>query len=154
MTTRPGSTPSSTKICSCASPTSLWSEWVLMAIPLRSTMHALLDRADPPLVGADLADDARAHAGPVDPIVELGNQLVRQLVDAPFVDPRNGRVVRTEIPAAAHHDGHLGPRAQGAQPLGPATDARQRQVDHGATAASPEVAQLVADDLFVVGQPE
>ena len=46
-----------------------WTPWVVIAMPVRTdaprrgAMHALLERADPGLVGADLADDPGPDAG-------------------------------------------------------------------------------------------
>ena len=72
--------------------------WVVIAMPVcsrrarRRPMDALLLRADPRLVGADLADDSRPDARCPGPVLELAHQLGRQVVDAAPVDraPRPG----------------------------------------------------------------
>ena len=120
--------------------------------PRRGAMDPLLGRAEPGLVGADLADDPGPHAGPGDPVLELGDELGRQLAHRPAGDARLRWVVGLAIPAAAHHDVEPGSAGEAAQPLRIAADARQGEVDERGAAAAPEVPQLVGDE--VVGRAE
>ena len=64
-------------------------------------VHPLLERADPGLVGSDLADDAGPDAGIGDAVLELGDDRIGQLVNRTAVDQGLGRIVRAAIPPAA-----------------------------------------------------
>ena len=54
----------------------------------RGAMHPLLQRADPRLVGADLADDPGTDAGSAHAIGELADDHPREVVDGAAVDQR------------------------------------------------------------------
>ena len=95
-------------------------------------VHALLLRAQPRLVGPDLADDPRPDAGVADAVGRLADELVGQVVHRAAVDPRVRRVVGGPIPAAAHHDVQVAPFAERPQPPRVAADPVERQVDEGA----------------------
>ena len=158
MTTRPGSAPSSSKIRSWARPTSDRTAWVVIARPVRRAarrsrpMHPLLGRRDPRLVRPDLADDPGPDPAVPHPALDLGDQLVGEVVCRPAIDEGLRRVVGRAVPAAAHHEVEPARLGQAAQPGRVATDARQGQVHEAPPAGRAEPRELVEDHRLVAGQ--
>jgi hypothetical protein len=63
--------------------------------------RALLERRHPALTGADLADDARAHAGAVEAVADLVDELRGDVVHGPAREVVARGIERLDIPAAA-----------------------------------------------------
>ena len=116
------------------------------------SVDTLLGRRDPRLVGPDLADDPRPHAGLPHSLGRLADQLVGQVVGRAAVDARLGRVVGGAIPAAAHDDVEVTGRRESDQPRRVPPDAGERQVDQPAPARLPEARELGEDHRLVAGQ--
>ena len=159
MTTRAGSTPSSSKIRSWASPTSDSTAWVVMARPVRRAARAAARWT------RSSAGDTHGLSVPISPMmpgrtpvsptpsVDLPDELVGEIVDRTPIDQRLGRVVGGPVPAAAHDD----VEAAGARPASRSQsritpDARQGQVHQPASAGVAEPGELVEDDRLVARQ--
>ena len=97
---------------------------------------------------ADLADQADAHARPVDPFERIPDDLVRDRIRAHLRD--RGRVRALEVVAGAHHDVEAGRFADPLQRQGIAADAAAGRIDHGGAAQRLERQQLRDRELLVV----
>src|SRR3954447_25905540 len=115
-------------------------------------MDPLLGGRDPRLVGPDLADDAGSDARVPHPVLDLPDELVREVVDGATVDAGLRRVVGRPIPTAAHDDVQTRGARDVPEPQGITTDAGQRQIDESASTGSPIAFELLDDDGLVAGQ--
>ncbi len=120
--------------------------------PAGRPMDPLLERRQPGLVGADLADDPGPDTRVLDAKLDLPDELLGQVVDRAAVDLRLGRVVGPAVPTGAHDDVEVAGLGIAAQPDRIPAHARQGQVDQGPAAGRPERSQLGHDQGIVRGQ--
>src|SRR3954452_13539461 len=116
------------------------------------TVDALFGRAHPRFVRADLADDPGANARLPHPGLDLGDQLMREIVYGPAVDPSLRRVVGRPVPAAAHHYVETSGRRDITKPQRVTPDARKCEVDEATSAGRAIASELLDDDGLVAGQ--
>ena len=132
--------------------------WVVTASPVRRAARAAArwtrsSTADSHGLSVPISPmiPGRIPVPPTPPSISR-DELVREVVDGPPVDPRLGRVVRGPVPAAAHHDVHATGSGELCQPDRIAPDTRQRHVDEAAPAGLPEPRELGEDHRRVAGQ--